>query len=46
MTDSDAVLRFLAERLEFFSKLSTFSVFGPGWTMRIVKNMRYAAEDI
>jgi lysozyme family protein len=41
----DVLLRFLAERLDFMRKLSTFQVFGAGWSARIVKNLRYASED-
>lgn len=42
----DLVLRFNAERLEFYTKLSTWSTFGKGWARRIAENLRYAAEDI
>ena len=42
---SDLVLRFNAERLEFYSNLSTFSTFGKGWTRRVAGNLRLAAQD-
>lgn len=42
----DLVLRFNAERLEFYTKLSTWSSFGKGWCRRVSQNLRYAAEDI
>lgn len=41
----DLVLRFNAERLEFYTKLSTWLTFGRGWARRIADNLRYAAED-
>lgn len=36
------VLRFLAERLEFMTKLSTWNTFGRGWARRIANDMRSA----
>lgn len=42
----DLVLLFNAERLEFYTKLSTWPSFGKGWTRRVATNLRYAAEDI
>jgi lysozyme family protein len=42
---SDVLLLYAAERLEFFARLSTFQVFGRGWTRRVAKNLRYAAND-
>lgn len=42
----DVVLRFNAERINFYTKLSTFSTFGKGWMNRVADNLRYAAEDI
>lgn len=41
----DVLLRFLAERLDFFTKISTFQTFGRGWCARVVSNLRYAAFD-
>lgn len=46
MPKTDAAMRFLAERLDFMRKLSTFPTFGKGWCGRIVDNIRYAAEDL
>lgn len=43
--ESDLLMLFLAERLEFFTNLGGFIDFGKGWTRRIAKNLRYAAED-
>ncbi|WP_377153367.1 glycoside hydrolase family 108 protein [Roseateles sp. UC29_93] len=42
---ADLVLLFNAERQEFYTKLSTFDVFGRGWIRRVAANLRYAAED-
>lgn len=42
---TDMVLRFNAERLTFYTNLTTFSTFGRGWVRRIAANLRYAAED-
>lgn len=44
-TVSDVLALFNAERLEFYTKLSTWSSFGKGWSRRIVGNLRYLAED-
>ena len=45
MSVTDVLARFNAERLEFYTKLSTWPTFGRGWARRIVGNLRYAAED-
>lgn len=45
MSESDVLLRFLAERLDFMTRLSTWEVFGKGWARRIVSNLDYAAGD-
>ena len=36
---------FNAERIVFYTKLSTFNTFGKGWMNRMVDNLRYAVED-
>lgn len=41
----DVVILFNAERLNFYTKLSTFATFGKGWTNRVAQNLRYAAGD-
>lgn len=41
----DMVMRFNAERLEFYTKLKTFSTFGRGWINRVAGNLRYGAKD-
>lgn len=42
---SDVLLRYLAERLEFITSLSTWDTFGRGWARRIATDLRYAAKD-
>lgn len=42
---ADLVLLFNAERLSFYTKLSTFDAFGRGWANRVAGNLRYAAGD-
>lgn len=41
----DLVLLFNAERLEFYTLLSTWPTFGKGWARRVVGNLKYAAKD-
>lgn len=41
----DVVLRFNAERIGFYTRLSTFSAFGKGWMRRVADNLKYAVED-
>lgn len=45
MSVTDVLARFNAERLDFYTKLSTWPTFGKGWARRIVGNLRFAAED-
>lgn len=45
MDAADLVLQFNAERLEFYTKLSTWDAFGRGWARRLAGNLRYAAAD-
>lgn len=45
MEANDVLLRFLAERLEFMAKLSTWDRFGRGWARRIARNLKYGSED-
>ena len=42
---ADIHLLFIAERIEFFCKLSTFSTFGRGWMRRCAQDLRYLATD-
>lgn len=45
MSVADVLARFNAERLEFYTKLTTWPTFGKGWARRVAGNLRYAAED-
>lgn len=45
MPVSDVLMHFNAERLDFYTKLSTWPSFGKGWARRIVGNLRYSAKD-
>ncbi len=40
------VLLLLAERLDFWRHLSTWSTFGKGWAGRAADDLRYAAHDL
>lgn len=42
---SDIVMLFTAERLEFWTQLSTWPTFGKGWARRAARDLRYGAED-
>ena len=42
---ADLVMQFNAERLDFMTRLSTWSTFGRGWARRIAANLRYGAAD-
>lgn len=42
---TDVLMHFNAERLEFYTKLSTWPEFGKGWARRIVGNLKYSAAD-
>lgn len=43
--ENDILLRFNAERLSFYTKLSTFNTFGRGWVRRVADNLKYASQD-
>lgn len=45
MNRHDAHLLFMAERFEFWCRLSTFDSFGRGWTRRGAQNLRFIAAD-
>lgn len=45
MTVTDVLARFNAERLMFYTKLSTWPTFGKGWARRVAGNLHYAADD-
>ncbi len=42
---SDALMLYLAERLDFMRKLKAWPTFGAGWAGRIAGNLRYSAKD-
>lgn len=44
-TVTDVLMRFNAERLDFYTRLSTWPNFGKGWSRRVVGNLRYGAID-
>ncbi|MDR0478502.1 MAG: hypothetical protein LBH31_01585 [Burkholderiaceae bacterium] len=45
MPSMDVLARFNAQRLNFYTQLSTWATFGKGWARRIAVNLQYAAED-
>jgi len=45
MSESDQIMRFLAERIEFMTKLKNWPNHGKGWMRRIAGNLRYGAID-
>ncbi|MEP6587520.1 MAG: glycosyl hydrolase 108 family protein [Polaromonas sp.] len=42
---NDVLLRFIAERQDFWCSLSTWATFGKGWIRRSSNNLRFAAQD-
>lgn len=42
---NDVILSLTAERLKFYTSLSTFKTYGKGWTNRVADNLKYAAQD-
>lgn len=42
---SSVLLAFNAERLRFYTQLSTFDTFGRGWVRRVAGNMLHAKDD-
>ena len=38
--------KFNAERIQFYTRISTFTTFGKGWMNRVAGNLRYVAEDL
>jgi len=45
MDHNDILMRFIAERLDFWRKLKNWPRFGAGWVARAADQLRYAAED-
>lgn len=45
MTVTDVLMRFNAQRIRFYTKLSTWLEFGKGWMNRVAGNLDYGADD-
>lgn len=45
MSVTDVLMRFNAQRLRYYTSLSTWATYGKGWTNRVAGNLDYAAED-
>lgn len=45
MSESDQIMRLLAERLDFMTKLKNWPTASRGWTRRVAVNLRYGAID-
>lgn len=45
MDTNDVLMRFNAQRIRFFTKLTTFQRYGRGWMNRVADNLAYAAGD-
>lgn len=45
MSTTDVLMRFAAQRLRFYTSLSTWPTYGKGWTNRVAGQLDYAAED-
>ena len=46
MPDAKLVMRFVAERLDFWRELPRWPKFGSGWAGRAAQDLRYGAEDV
>lgn len=44
-TETDMLMLFIAERIEFWTRLSSWPTFGKGWARRAAADLRFAAED-
>lgn len=45
MSETDTIMRFVAERLDFWRSLSTWPTYGRGWAGRAAQDLRYGAQD-
>lgn len=45
VSQSDLIMRFLAERLDFMTRLVNWPAAGRGWARRIAADLRYGAAD-
>lgn len=44
-SDSDQIMRLLAERLDFMTRLHGWEEFGRGWARRIAQDLKFGADD-
>lgn len=44
--ESEVIMRFVAQRIRFWTSLSTWATFGKGWANRAATDLDYAAGDI
>lgn len=44
-TVTDMLMLFIAERIDFWTRLSTWNEFGKGWARRAATDLRFAAQD-
>lgn len=42
---NDALMRFAAQRIRFWTRLTTWETYGKGWANRAATQLEYAAED-
>ena len=42
---NDVLMKFNAQRIRFFTRISTFNRYGRGWMNRVADNLNYAADD-
>ncbi len=45
LSESDLVLRYLAERIDFLTRRANWPTAGKGWMRRLAADLRYGAED-
>jgi lysozyme family protein len=45
LPESDTIMRFLGERLDFMTRLNNWQFHGKGWARRIAQDLRYGALD-
>ena len=45
MSTTDVLMRLAAQRLRFYTSLSTWPTYGKGWTNRVAGQLDHAAED-
>jgi lysozyme family protein len=45
ISESDFIMLYVAERMEYMTKLKNWVHHGKGWIRRMAQNLRYGAED-